>query len=98
MVGALRKWIFTTVFAFALVGSLYVALLEDSAIGTATKLDRDSERPLTEAITIEATVESLRDGQFDASSSELAPLVMNWREPLDLGFPLPQGSPLENYQ
>ncbi len=97
LVRTIRVWIVIALLVFALVGLLLFARLEDPAIVAVTEHARDSEKHTNEQVTSDATVEPLTNGQTDASSSELAPLIINWRASPYPDFPFPKGSPLENY-
>lgn len=95
MVSAVWKW--ATTVALALAGLLYFTAHENVANIAKTEAVRDSEPPVSEQASVEASIESLKSGSSISSASEMAPMVITWRKSPQLNFPFPNGTPLENY-
>jgi hypothetical protein len=83
--------------AIALAGLLYWAVHEDIANVAKTEVVRDSELPASSQASVEANVESPKKSLTNSSASDVAPLVITWRELPHANFPFPNGTPLENY-
>ena len=95
---AVRKWIVVSVFAITLVAAVSQLGREDVTSVVDAESAKESRNEATGRRAVTSHFKILGIDQFENGVPEETAMEIRWREPPSRSVPMPNGSPLENYQ